>query len=202
MDTLKQLLITELRDRNSTRAQFQKATYGLAHVLAQEAADYCATQKTTVQTPLSSTHGLALKKNPMLVPILRSGIALLPTFLNYFPGASIGIVGLKRDEKTAEAQLYYDNIPPVQPDDQVIILDPMIATGGTAVKTLKILVDKDIKQENIVFVALVSAPEGLQTIRSHFEKINIIVAAQDEKLNSEKFILPGLGDFGDRYFGS
>ncbi len=202
MDNLKKILITTLRDKNSTRAQFQEAAHQLAHVLAQQAAEHLSIQEIDIQTPLVQTTGVKLERAPMLLPILRSGIALLPAFQSYFPGAAIGIVGLQRDETTAQASMYYENIPPLKPDDQIIILDPMLATGGTAVETVKLLIEKGAQQKNIIFVAIVSAPEGLENLQSHFPKVKVLIAVEDEKLNSDKFILPGLGDFGDRYFGS
>ena len=134
--------------------------------------------------------------------ILRSGITMLQPFLEYFPQATVGVIGMRRDEQTAEPHLYYENIPPLQQDQLVLLLDPMLATGGTTVATLKILTERGIKEENVVFVGIVSAPEGVQNLKVNFPQVKTLIAAEDERLNSDFFIVPGLGDFGDRYFGT
>ena len=120
----------------------------------------------------------------------------------YFENAPIGFIGLKRDEKTAIAEKYYSNLPKIKEDDLVIILDPMIATGGSAIYALKMLKEQKINEKNILFVSLIAAPEGLAAVKKEFPSINIITHIIDKGLNKNKYILPGLGDFGDRYFGT
>jgi len=159
-------------------------------------------KKIQIQTPIDTATGIKLADPIVLVPILRSGITMLHAFTHYFPDASIGVVGLRRDEKTAIAHWYYENLPPLSKKEQVIILDPMIATGGTALETLKKLQEHGVPQEKILFVSMVCAPEGLEAIKAKFDQITIITAAVDDHLNAQKFIVPGLGDFGDRYFGT
>ena len=109
---------------------------------------------------------------------------------------------MRRDEKTAIAHLYYENLPKMRRETPIIILDPMIATGGTAVATLEILTKRGITQDSIVFAGVIAAPEGIAQVKKHFPNVTLIIAVTDEKLNDAKFILPGLGDFGDRYFGT
>jgi len=202
MNVLKETIITQLRDKHTTRANFRQAAQQLAHILVQQAVEQLATEIFSVQTPLVQTSGKKFVYEPVLIPILRSGLILLPAFQSYFPDASIGIVGLRRDEKTAEAQWYYENVPMINKNTPVIVLDPMIATGGTAVEALTMLEKKGVKQECITFVAVICSPEGIDLVRKKFPKVTLVVAVTDEKLNNAKFILPGLGDFGDRYFGT
>ncbi|HBR70750.1 TPA: uracil phosphoribosyltransferase [Candidatus Dependentiae bacterium] len=203
MKKIKNLLMTTLRNKETSMTNFRGAADKLALVLAQEAADYLETISSTITTPLNTqTTGVIIKKNLILVPILRSGLALVPAFLHFYPQAKIGVIGAKRDEETAIAHLYYKNLPPISADDQVIVLDPMLATGGSLLMTLKILIDLGIKEEQILFVGVICATEGYNLIKKEFPKINMIIAAQDSKLNDKKYIIPGLGDFGDRYFGT
>jgi len=202
MEKAKKIFLTVLRNKNITRPEFRETADTLSHLLANEAMTHIETKTINVETPIKKTTGIALKPSVLLVPILRSGITMVHPFLHYFKDAKIGVVGLKRDEETAQANLYYNNIPPIKTDDQVIILDPMIATGGTGIETLKILTGMGIPQKNIIFASIVCSPEGIEAIKSQFPDITILTAGIDEKLNKDKFIVPGLGDFGDRYFGT
>lgn len=202
MNNVKQILMTTLRDKNTSRTLFRQTAHKLAHVLAHEAAEQIETKSVNIQTPIDSAPGKEFKTSIVLVPILRSGITLLPAFLKYFQHATVGVVGLKRDEETAQAHWYYENIPPLTGNEQIIILDPMIATGGTGVETLRKLKEYGVTQNRILFVSIVCAPEGIEAIRSEFPDITIITVAIDSHLNAQKFIVPGLGDFGDRYFGT
>jgi len=202
METAKKIFMTKLRDKTISRAEFRKTAEQLTNILAQEAMQHLQTESTNLETPLAQTTGLKLANPVVLVPILRSGITMVHSFLHYFQNATIGVVGLKRDEQTAQAHWYYENFPPLSDKHQIIILDPMLATGGTALETLKKLQQHGIPQKKILFVAMVCAPEGLQAVQKEFPDVKIITAAVDEKLNKDKFIIPGLGDFGDRYFGT
>ncbi len=202
-DKLIQLLTTKLRDKNTPMAEFRAAADKLALVLVHQAAQFLHVKQITVTTPLEqSAQGTELRENIVLVPILRSGLALLPAFLQYFPHARVGFVGLKRDEKTAIAHLYYKKLPPIKAEDQVLVLDPMIATGGSGASTLKIVTELGIRQEQIIFIGVIAATPGIEEINHEFPHVKVIVACRDQKLNAAKYIVPGLGDFGDRYFGS
>lgn len=187
---MKDTLVTILRDKNTSIDQFRKASEKLGFILASEVSQYLEKQNSSI------------KNNIVLIPILRSGIAFLVPFLNVFEKARVGFVGLQRDEKTAIAKLYYDKIPPISQDDDVILLDPMIATGGSAIDALEILKKKGAREEKIIFVSIIGSIEGLELVQTKFPKIKIIVPAIDKKLDSKKFIVPGLGDFGDRFFGT
>lgn len=203
MNTIIELSMNVLRNKNSTMAEFRAASEHLACALAHQVSQFVQLTKTTVTTPLgesATTHVLA--NNIVLIPILRSGLALLPTFLHFFPSAKVGFFGMKRDEQTAKAHLYYQKLPPIEADDQIIILDPMLATGGSTADALTILTKQGIAQERIIFAGIICAPEGLNKIRTEFPKVRLILAVQDNSLNAQKYIVPGLGDFGDRYFGT
>src|SRR5690606_34130459 len=131
----------------------------------------------------------------ILVPILRSGMSMLPVFMSHFEQARVGVVGFKRDEKTAIAHEYYANVPPMSGNEDVIILDPMIATGGTAVAIIRLLLDRGVREDRIHFVAIIGSKEGLQRVHAAAPHITLICAAEDPHMNKDKFIVPGLGDF-------
>jgi uracil phosphoribosyltransferase len=153
-----------------------------------------------VKTPVGQAEGASISHRVVLVPILRAGLALLPAFLKYFPQAPIGFIGIRREEGTAKPQLYYENIPALKSTDLVFILDPMIATAGSALLAIDHLVKKGATQ--LALVGMLGSREGLEKIESAYPDLTVIVAAEDPELNSRKFIVPGLGDFGDRYFGN
>ncbi|EKD44044.1 MAG: hypothetical protein ACD_72C00016G0002 [uncultured bacterium] len=199
---MQNIFLTQLRNKKSDITAFRSAALKLSHVLAQEALKLVNFKNETISTPLAKTTGEVLKQNVVLVPILRSGIALLPTFLFYFEHAKVGFLGLKRDEKTAIAHEYYRNLPKIGKNDLVFLLDPMLATGGSSVDAMKVLVESGIKEENIIGVFLIAAPEGEKKLKESFPKMRVVIGVQDKGLNNKKYILPGIGDFGDRFFGT
>lgn len=194
--------LTVLRDKKTGRAMFREAANKMAHILAQETFHYLRGQKKIVQTPFEKTVGWELSEGIVLVPILRAGLGFLPAFLYFFQDAKIGFIGLKRDEKTAEAKEYYRNLPRIKKTDLVIVLDPMIATGGSATYALHLLKQKGVAERRIIFVSLIGAPVGLGRVKKNFPKVKVITASVEKRLNKDKFILPGVGDFGDRFFGT
>lgn len=185
----KSIYLSQLRDRNTQCAEFRIAAEQIARILALQAKDYLRAAH------LPSCHQVTL------IPILRSGIAMLPAFLDYFPDASIGMIGLKRNKKTGLTEQYYCNIPPLSQDHCVIILDPMIATGNTACAALNI-VTQQIPIQRILFIGIMSAQEGIDAIKKTHPDAQLIVAAKEAGLDENNYIVPGLGDFGDRYFGT
>lgn len=156
-------------------------------------------EKAVVRTPLEETEVFAIKGAPVGVAILRAGLAMLGSFLEVFPKSPVGFFGLERDEGTAIARPYFEKIPDVR-GQAVMLLDPMLATGGSAVYSIKRL--KEQQAERVVFVCLVSVPEGIEALRTQCSDVVLYTCAIDRKLNAQKFILPGLGDFGDRYSGT
>lgn len=202
MNSPKNLFLSVLRNKKTTRPIFRTTAEQLSNILALEALHQLPTATTSLETPLAPTSGTTLQCDIMLIPILRSGITMLPTFLHYLPEASIGVIGVRRDETTAEPYLYYKNLPPFTNNTYVIILDPMIATGGTGKMALSMLADLGIPQEHILFCSIICAPEGIERLKQHFPRVTYITTAIDKELNPHKFIVPGIGDFGDRYFGT
>lgn len=202
MEKAKKLLTTTLRNINTSITDFRYSAEQLAYILAQETLNHLDTKSVHITTQEGETAGIQCTKEIVLLPILRSGIALLPPFLYYFPHAKVGFFGIKRSEETAQPHLYYQNLPPIKSDQQLIILDPMIATGETGLTALHILKEKGARQEQIIFVHILSANQAIKTIKEIFSNMTFIGAAQDNQLNSKKYIVPGLGDFGDRFFGT
>ncbi|MEK7569236.1 MAG: uracil phosphoribosyltransferase [Patescibacteria group bacterium] len=174
-----------LRDKKTTTGEFRKASNEISGILAKE-----------VSRRLHKK-----EKNVVIVPILRAGLALLPAFIDAFREARVGFIGLKRDEKTFKPKEYYKNIPKISKSDMVIVLDPMLATGSSAVACIEALIKAGAREESVTFVGVISAPEGLINLQKHFPRIDTVIAVHDEKLDKHKYIVPGLGDFGDRYFG-
>lgn len=173
-----------LRNKKTKTEEFRQSAHDVARTLAKEVARHTA------------------NNNIILVPILRAGLALLPSFIEKFPKASVGFIGLKRDEKTLKPKAYYQNIPKISKSDIVIVLDPMLATGGSAVAGIRTLVKAGACEENIIFVGVISAPDGITNVQNHFPLVRILCAEYDKKLDKKGYIVPGLGDFGDRYFGN
>jgi uracil phosphoribosyltransferase len=196
---MKESLLTILRDEKTSVGQFRQAAQQLADLIAAEATSFVEEMPKAIKTPLAKTEGMSVHQRSVLVPILRAGLILVPSFLNYFPDAPIGVFGIRRDEATAAPQLYYENLPLLKSTDLVFLLDPMIATGGSALLALQHLIDKGITK--IVLVGILGSKEGVERIKKQHPDVEILIAAKDPDLNSRKFILPGLGDFGDRYFG-
>jgi uracil phosphoribosyltransferase len=197
---MKESLLTILRDKNTKRETFRKTTKKLASIMAAEAAKKLKQKRVAIKTPLSSSSGFKTSQNIVLVPILRSGISLLEPFLYYFCNAKIGFLGIKRDEKTFIPHLYYENLPNFKKEDLVLILDPMIATGGSLNLAIENLINKNANEKNIVISGFIASSEGIKNIKKNYKNIFMEVVAIDKKLNSSKCIVPGLGDFGDRFF--
>lgn len=200
MNDVKSLYLSTLRNEHSTTSEFRLAADQLSHLLAYEALSHLKIKEVTINTPNAPTIGTIINQKIVLIPILRSGMAMLPVFLHYVPSALVGIVGLKRDEQTAKAHWYYCNLPSLDETQCIIILDPMIATGGTGLELLTRLTNEGVNQHQIIYTSMICAPEGIDAIKYVFPYVTFVTAATDLQLNSSKFIVPGLGDFGDRYF--
>lgn len=189
-----------LRDKNTDIRLFRYYADRIAFSLMH----FALTEKDLVgkdiDTPVGQVHVQELQGKFVFVTILRAGLAMLPAALQIIPTAPVGFLGLKRDEQTAIAAEYYRNLPKIDSNTTVILADPMLATGGSMAHTLDQLVAYNPKEIRVVTV--ICAPEGIIKIQEKFPDITVITAAVDEKLNDKKYIVPGLGDFGDRYFGT
>jgi uracil phosphoribosyltransferase len=199
---MKEILLTTLRNKNTSLEDYRKAADTLADLIALESDGYLAKKERSVETPLGKTTGYFIQKKPILVPVLRSGLVLLFAFCKIYNSSSVGILGIKRDEKTAEPHLYYKNLPPIHLDDPIFLLDPMIATGNTAALSIETLQKKGASLSQIIIFSVIASEEGLKNIKKRFPSVRIHVVQIDKKLDSSKWIVPGLGDFGDRYFGT
>lgn len=191
--------LAALRDRDTDDAEFRRNANTAAKILLTEGTRHLATTHTPVETPLSPTVCRKLDTQIVLMPVLRAGLAMLPVAQELLPEAATGFMGVQRDEDTAEAEQYYQNIPNIPESHHVLILDPMLATGGSLESAIAAV--KAAGATTITVICVVAAPEGIKRVTELHPEIKIITAAVDQSLNESKFIVPGLGDFGDRYFG-
>jgi len=192
--------LTILRDRTTGTGLFRQHARIVSQVLMVEATRSLGVEPRRIETPLAPFEGARLDGRVAVVPVLRAGLAMLMAVEDMLPDVRVGFVGLERNEATAVAREYYQKIPPLTAADRVLVLDPMLATGGSLDDTVSILHQKGCR--GITLVCIVAAPEGIERIRSRYPDAVIITAAVDRHLNAQKFIVPGLGDFGDRYFGT
>lgn len=192
--------LTILRDVSTKTAEFRSALKRIAVVLAYHALKELPQKTFEVETPIEKTTGYEIDQNVMVVPILRAGLGLSDALLQFIPDAKVGHLGMYRDETTHEPVDYYSNIPDGVEKDMVLVVDPMLATGGSADDALTFL--KKQGAQHLRFVSLICAPEGLQRLQENHPDVHTFTAAIDERLNDDAFIVPGLGDAGDRYFGT
>lgn len=198
---LAQHVITHLRDKTTRPATFRTLCYQLSLLLAVEATRDLPTTDKTIETPLERHVGRVLSHQPLIVvPILRAGLGMVQPILDAFPDVSVGYIGLERDHETAVARSYYCKLPPLTGSSRILLVDPMLATGGSAVQAIHALRDRGAV--DITLLSIVSAPEGVAEVDRHFPGLRIYTAALDRQLNDRKYILPGLGDFGDRLYGT
>jgi uracil phosphoribosyltransferase len=192
-------IMTHLRDTTTKPATFRTLAYQVGQLLAIEATRDLATKEKQIETPLEPYTGRVLARSLVVVPILRAGLGMMQPFLDMFPDVSVGYVGLERDHETAVARSYYCKLPPLA-GARVLVVDPMLATGGSAAKALTVV--KEAGARELSFVCIVSSPEGVETVHAEHPDVPIYTAAHDRELNDRKYIVPGLGDFGDRLYGT
>jgi len=192
--------ITRLRDESTEPKKFRELVRELAALLAYEATLDLQIKEVEVKTPLALAKGHELQQKIGLIPILRSGLGMVEGIWELMPTAEVWHIGLYRDERTLKPVSYYNRLPVAPTVSVCLILDPMLATGGSAAATVDIL--KNWGVEKIKFVGIIAAPEGIQTLHNAHPDVPIHIAAIDERLNEHGYILPGLGDAGDRQFGT
>lgn len=193
--------LTVMRDKNTTTATFRQLLHEIAQLLAYEITRDLPVSDTTIETPLETMQAPMLEgKKLVLVSILRAGNGLLDGVLELIPAARVGFVGLYRDEATLQPVQYYFKVPTELSDRIIILMDPMLATGNSAVAAVDLL--KQAKATQIRFLCLLSAPEGVARLQEAHPDVPIVTAALDERLNEFGYILPGLGDAGDRMYGT
>ena len=192
--------LARLRDQRTQSQEFRRLLGEIASLMIYEATRDFAVRKISVRTPLATAPGFQLEREIVLVPVLRAGLGMLDSILQLIPHARVGFIGLKREETTLRALFYHKSFPKNLDRFEVILIDPMLATGGSAVAALNLLVEQGAKR--IRLVNLVAAPEGIRRVRKKYPRVPIFTAAVDRQLNKKGFILPGLGDAGDRLFGT
>ncbi|MDE3274595.1 MAG: uracil phosphoribosyltransferase [Verrucomicrobiota bacterium] len=192
--------LSYMRDRETAPKLFRELVSEITAFLAFEALKDLNTVEVSFETPVAKTTGRKISDRIVLVPILRAGMGMLDAMLHVLPYAKVGVLGMQRNEETAEPIPYYSKVPPAKDDELAIVIDPMLATGGSAVDAVGQL--KKLGYRRIKFLCLVSAPEGMDNFERNHPEVPVYAAAMDERLNSHFYIVPGLGDAGDRIFGT
>lgn len=195
-----QTKLTELRDYTTDHREFRALLDEIASLMVYEVTRDWPTRPRVVQTPLEKVTGVELARKVTLVPILRAGLGMADGVLSMLPDARMGHLGVYRNEKTLEPVSYYSKLPPDIADTEVLLIDPMLATGGSGAAAVSFL--KNAGVASMKFVCLVAAPEGIATLHRHHPEVPIYCAAVDRQLNEKGYIVPGLGDAGDRIFGT
>ena len=196
--------LTRLRREETSSATFRLLAEELVTLLAYEATDSLRVQPVTITTPVAETTGVEMADpRPIVVPILRAGLGMLNGMMKLMPTAEVGFLGMVRDETSLLATTYADRLPHDLHDRQVFVLDPMLATGGTLVAAISLLLDRGAR--DVTAICLLAPPEGLRHMEEAFAgrdvEVTVVTAALDERLNEKGYIVPGLGDAGDRLYG-
>jgi uracil phosphoribosyltransferase len=192
--------VTRLRDERTPPPEFRRLVHELGMLVLYEATSDLGTEPADVRTPLAAYRGVRLSETVGLVPVLRAGIGMVEAALQLIPEAQVWHIGLFRDERTLRPIEYYNKLPSAVTAQVCLVLDPMLATGGSSVATIDIL--KKWGARRVKYVGLIAAPEGVQALGDAHPDVPIHVAALDERLNEKGYIVPGLGDAGDRQFGT
>ncbi|HKJ47358.1 MAG TPA: uracil phosphoribosyltransferase [Balneolales bacterium] len=192
--------LTILRDKNTSSSMFRQVLGRVSMILAYHALEDLPLKQVTLNTPIQKTEGVVLDTDIIVVPILRAGLGLVDSIITFIPETKVGHLGLYRDETTKQPVEYYYKMPDGLDTAEVILVDPMLATAGSAIAALNILKEHGAKK--IRFMCLIAAPEGIEKLQQEHPDVPIVTAAVDEKLNEDAYIVPGLGDAGDRFFGT
>lgn len=191
--------LTRLRDQRVRPGDFRRALHSLSRFLVYEATHDVGTRPVTVEGPLDRVEGVEIDRPPILVPVLRAGLGMLDAALELFPHAPVGFVGLKRDEQTLLPSAYVASVPSDLRGRPALVLDPMLATGGSASRTCALLSESNVGPVTVVCVC--AAPEGVRALEATHPELQLVVASIDRELDEHGFIRPGLGDAGDRTWG-
>jgi uracil phosphoribosyltransferase len=192
--------LVSLRDKRTAPEEFRRAATRISVLLAAEALRDVPAATVTVETPLGPAPGRRIGTDVVVVPVLRAGLGMLDAVLELVPGARVGHIGLQRDEMTAVASQYYSKLPARLDASFVLMIDPMLATGGSAVAALDLL--ERAGATVVRMICIVAAPEGVALVERHHPEVAIYTPVVDRELNAHKYIVPGLGDFGDRLYGT
>ena len=189
-----------MRDKNTTVKDFRECAHEVALLLGYEATKDMELEEFELETPITKTIGKRIRRSIALVPILRAGLGMVDALMDLIPAAKIGHIGLYRNEETLEPVEYYCKLPTDIENREVLVLDPMLATGGSAVAAINFIKKRGAK--NIRFVCIIAAPQGIEVLQKAHPDVDIYCGSVDEKLNENGYIVPGLGDAGDRLFGT
>jgi len=192
--------LTRLRDRRTAPQEFRRLLSEVAALMVYEATRTLRVRRCRVRTPLEATEGFVLEREVLLVPVLRAGLGMLEGILQLIPHARVGFLGLRREERTLRAAFYHESLPKGLAGFEVLLMDPMLATGGSPVAALDRL--RDAGARRVRLINLVAAPEGIRAVQTRHPRVPIFTAAIDRRLDERGYILPGLGDAGDRLFGT
>ncbi|MBI04347.1 MAG: uracil phosphoribosyltransferase [Pelagibacteraceae bacterium] len=193
--------MTILRNKNTSNSFFRQTMNEISYLIASEVLKFMPYKKISVQTPITKASGKKLSAQIILVPILRAGLGLLEGFVKFLPDAEKGHIGLYRDEQTYRPVEYLFKLPKTK-NKKILVLDPMLATGNSSIAAINLILNKGVKIKDIFLVSILAAPEGLKNLQKHHKSLHIFTCKIDRKLNKKKFIVPGLGDAGDRYMGT
>ena len=192
--------LVSLRDKRTPPDAFRRLATRISMLLAAEALREVPTAKVTVETPIGPADGHRVASDVVVVPVLRAGLGMLDAVLDLVPSARVGYIGLQRDERTAIASHYYSKLPDSLDKSYVLMIDPMLATGGSASAALALL--RRAGAISVRIVCIVAAPEGIAFVERDHPDVKIYTPVVDQHLNAQKYIVPGLGDFGDRLYGT
>ena len=193
--------LTILRNKKTPSGLFRQTMNEVSYLIAAEVLKHLKFNNVKIQTPLKKTVGKIISQPIVIVPILRAGLGLVEGFIKFLPNAEKGHIGLYRDEQTYKPVEYLCKLPKTK-NKFFIILDPMLATGNSSIEAINLIKSRGVKISNIILVSLLVAPEGLKNVRKTYRNLKIFTASIDDGLNKNKFIIPGLGDAGDRYMGT
>ncbi|HSP25721.1 MAG TPA: uracil phosphoribosyltransferase [Saliniramus sp.] len=192
-----------IRDRNAARADFVFHASRIIRLLVEEALNHVRYVPHAVETPSGGTYeGLRSASKLCGVSVIRAGESMEAELRAVCPGIRIGKILIQRDKTTKQPRFYYENLPADIGERQVLLLEPMLATGGTALAATALLLERGVREEDIVFVAFIAAPEGIAALHARHPKVRIVTSAIEQRLNEHAYMLPGIGDFGDRFFGT
>ena len=193
--------MTILRNKKTSNSLFRQTMNEASYLIAAEVLKYLSYKKINIQTPLAKTAGKELAQQVILVPILRAGLGLLEGFVKFLPDAEKGHIGLYRDEQTYEPVEYLFKLPKTR-NKKILVLDPMLATGNSSIAAINLIKSKGVHLKDVFLISLLAAPEGIRNLQKKHRSLHIFTGKIDTKLDKNKFIIPGLGDAGDRYMGT
>jgi len=193
--------LTILRNKKTSNSLFRQTMNEISYLIAADVLQHLSYRKITVQTPLVKTSGLIISNPPIIVPILRAGLGLVEGFVKFLPDVEKGHIGLYRDEQTYEPVEYLCKLPKIK-NNTIFVLDPMLATGNSSSAAIDLIKGKGVKIKDIKLISLLAAPEGIKNLSKKQKGLHIFTCSLDKSLNNNKFIVPGLGDAGDRYMGT